>query len=492
VSAIDTNGVYRYVVYSTNQSFALLQHDYNDISGNAHFFNPGQVFNASSICNVNATSNIYIHDIKWDLTINRFVFVYLSEQVGANFSLCLVISNTENFFVGGGIGYVIPLTYSNFIRPATLRFSVNGDVYSFCFDDFSQNVTKNNDANYIGPLYWGNCFALERSRIIAGIPRLCPLQINAFFVFGNLSYSIRTITQTTTEVNTTSGIATGKGPVAIFNFLFPGFSVIRFAKNGNETNWVFSLACNISLGSTSSDGAQPNITSLDVSTVPVPVYSNGLYAAAVGSVFSTDLQDFQLLAVAWNIVDPTLLRNTKIGISLFGVFNNAPPFTSAVFTTTFDPFPGNYTYGVHVFNPSIRILSNKSGVVISYQQTTLNPNLSIPSTSYAYWLNSDPGTNFRPAEYPLFMNNLANPQRLTGYNMTNPVNTGLAIPPNVLGFSIFGPGDATGPGTDSWSFINQNFQIAGERWTRTFTLSDQCGNTSCVQEIYLNNTLYQP
>jgi hypothetical protein len=366
-------------------------------------------------------------------------------------------------------------------------------MYSFCFDDFSQNVTNNINVNYTGPLYWGNCFALERSRIIAGIanPRICSLQINAFAgnnSFFAIDYSVQTTTQTTLNVDP-SGIATGTGPVNMYFFAFPGYRIFYFAKNGNVTNWDFSLPCVISVPTNNGNVLFPTVTSINRNTVPVPVFSNGLSAAAIGSVFSVDLQDSNLFGTAWNIVDPTETTNTKIGISVFGLFSVAPPFPSAFFTITYDPFPGNYTHGVHVFNPTIRILSNKSGFVLSYQQTTLNPNLSIPSTSYAYWLNSDPGTQFRPAEYPLYMNNLANPQKLTGVNMTNPVNTGLTIPPNVLGFSIFGPADATGT---SWAFTNQNFQIAGERWTRTFTLSDQCGNTSCVQEIYLNNTLYQP
>ena len=501
VSAIDTNGVYRYVVYNTNQSFALLQHDYNDISGNAHFFNPGQVFNASSLCSVNTSSNTYIHDIKWDLTINRFVFVYFSENPGANFSLCLVISNTENFFSGGASGYVIPLNYTNFIRPTRLTFSVNRELYSFCFDDFGQNLTKNSDSSYVGPLFWGNCFVLERAVIIAGLtnPKLCPLQLNAYITgFPILSYSVRTATQTS-FYTTGLGSVTGLAPINIFVFTFPGGRVYYFGKNGALGTWDWNLPCDIFFGNQRQlSTSNPNITSLNTNTVSVPVFGNGLSAAVVGSVFSVDRQDGsinEIGAIAWNIIDPTGTSNTKIGVSIIGKFNQTITFSSPPpffdFTITFDPFPGNYTHGVHVFNPTIRVLSNKSGIVLAYQQSTLNPNLSIPSTSYAYWLNSDPIRQFRFADYPLYMNNLANPQRLTGYNMTNPVNTGLAIPPNFLGFSIYGPGDATGPGPDSWSFINQNFEIMGERWTRTFTLADQCGSTSCVQEIYLNNSVFK-
>jgi hypothetical protein len=489
ISALETNGVLRYAIYKTNESFALLQHDYNNISGSAHFFNPGEVFTVSSVCNIvpGALTTVRSLDIKWDLSINRFVFVY-SKASGLSNKICLVISNTSDFFNGGGVGYEIDLPY-NFTNVERLQFSVNGDLYSFCFDDTTQNVTKNADLNYTGALYWGNCFALERARIITGVanPRLCPLQLNMFnLLIGILNYTIRTTTQTTSVANIAdNGIATGAGYVNVYILKYPGHRIYYFGTaNANTTFWDFNLPCEISVPYTQGNVIAPVITtSINFVTTSVPVYQNGLFAAAIGSVYSIDLQDPVFQAIAWNIIDQTNTQNTKIGISVLSTF--------AVFTITFDPYPGNYTHGVHVFNPTIRILSNKSGVVISYQQSTLNPNLALPSTSYAYWLNSDPKTAFRPAEYPLRMNNLANPQRLTAVNMTNPVNTGLTIPPfPTLGFSIFGPGDATSAGQDSWSFINQNFQIAGERWTRTFTLSDACGNTSCVQEIYLNATTF--
>lgn len=498
ISVLETNGVLRYAVYkSLNVSFAVLQHEYNNISGSVHFFNPGEVFSGGP-CFVGNNTSIGddAFDLKWDLTINRFVFVY--KLGSANNKFCLVMSNTSDFFNGGGVGYEIDLPYSFGADTQRLQFSVNGDVYSFCFDDYSQNVTKNADVNYTGPLYWGNCFALERARIITGAasPRICPLQVNLFIPPVNpgipvLSYTIRTITQTTTVVLPGTGLATGRGYVGMFFYTFPGYKTVYMAKNLNTTNWDFSLPCDISVGSTVTNPFTPNVTSINYSTVPVPVVSNGLSAAAFGSIYSSDVQDAALFATAWTIVDPTLTQNTKIGLSALGFFSNLAPFPSVTMNTVFDPYPGNYTHGVHVFNPTIRILNNKSGFVLAYQQTTLNPNLAFPSTSYAYWLNSDPTTAFRPAEYPLYMNNLANPQRLTATNMTNPINTGLAIPPfPVLGFSIFGPGDAVSDDADSWSFINQNFQIAGERWTRTFTLSDACGNTSCVQEIYLNASTF--
>jgi hypothetical protein len=395
---------------------------------------------------------------------------------------------------------MLPYLFGGFNQ---LQFSVNRNVYSFCFNDFTQNLTKNADVNYIGPLYWGNCFGLERTRIITGIanPRLCPLQLNGLTQnvsgsFPVLQISARTITQTTKLVLPSIGIT--RGPVSIALLRNQGLFIYRFAKNNNNfTNWDFNVPCNITIADSTAItiSALPNINSIDYSTTSVPVFgSSTTFAAAIGSVMSMDIQDFNTYIVAWNIVDPTLSKNTRIGVTFLLIRDNAPlNLLTGLTNITFDPFPGNYTHGVHVFNPTVRVLANKSGFVMSYQQSTQNPNLSIPSTSYAYVLNSDPSMTLRLAEYPLLMNNLANPQKLTVINMTNPVNTGLAIPPNQLGFSIFGPGDANFIVTGiSWSFINQNFQIMGERWTRTFTLSDQCGNTSCVQEIYLNNTFYQP
>jgi hypothetical protein len=402
--------------------------------------------------------------------------------------MCLVISNTSDFFNGGAVGYEVMLTTntSYFGSNQRLRFSFNQNVYSFCFDDFTQNVLNNNIQAYIGPLYWGNCFALERDRIIIGAasPRLCPLQINSLTPpeFRGIRYSIETLHQTS-NVFVSNGFA-GSSSVIIPVVLFPATAIRSISNNGNETFWDFNLSCVIGTPSLVTP-AQPR-TTINYNVTNVPVLG-GLFAKADPTRISIDIQDYQIQATAWTITDVTLTTNTKIGWSLFGLFTLVPPHSGVDMNATFNPFPGNYTHGVHVFAPTIKILSNRRGIVLAYQQSTLNPTLSLPSTSYAYWLQGDPPGVLRTAVYPLNMNNLANPQRLTGTNMTNPLSTGLAIHPTKLEFSIFGPGNAASP--TSWSFINQDFRIAGERWTRTFTLADACGNTSCVQEIYLNSTI---
>jgi hypothetical protein len=490
ISSLETDGVLRYAVYNTNQSFAILQHDYYDINGNAHFFNPGEVFPSGSPCDVppGTSTTGWQHDLKRDIKLNRYVFVYFN--VSVTNIMCLVISNTSDFFNGGAVGYEIMLTSNStyFGSNQRLRFSINGDMYSFCFDDFTQSSANNNNSAYIGPLYWGNCFALERARIIIGAstPRLCSLQLNmldpSFRIYG--LYSVEMLHQTTLIENAT-GIATGTGYVKVVLVQFPTTQLwILTTANADFTFWDFNLACIITANGANNVGSPTTI--INFASNAVPIYENLKYGNAVPTKVSSDIQDPQLRVFAWTIVDS--INNTKIGWSVHGFFvNNLPLNLGYTFTSVFDPYPGNYTHGVHVFAPTIKILPNKAGIVIAYQQSTLNPTLSLPSTSYAYWLKTDPPGVLRPAVYPLFMNNLANPQRLTETNMTNPLSTGLAIHPTKLEFSIFGPGDAAS--ANSWSFINQNFRIAGERWTRTFTLSDACGNTSCVQEIYLNSTI---
>lgn len=488
ISSLETDGVLRYAVYNTNQSFAILQHDYYDITGNVHFFNPGQVFPNGSSCRVapGTSTTGWQHDLKRDIKLNRYVFVYFNASV-TNI-MCLVISNTSDFFNGGAVGYEVMLTTntSYFGSNQRLRFSVNQNMYSFCFDDFTQNVTNNDILEYIGPLYWGNCYALERERIViaAASPRICPLQINAQSTsdFRGIRYSVETLHQTS-NVFVASGFA-GSASVIMPIVKFPATAIRSFSNNGNATYWDFSLPCVITSPSAFVPSQPRSTINYNLTNVPV---LGGIFAKADPTRISVDVQDYQIQATAWTIVDTTQTTNTKIGWSLFGLFTLVPPYSGIDMNSTLDPFPGNYTHGVHVFAPTIKILPNRQGIVLAYEQSTLNPALSLPSTSYGYWIRGDPPGVLRPAEYPLNLNNLANPQRLTGTNLTNPLSTGLAVHPTKLEFSIFGPGDAASP--NSWSFINQDFRIAGERWTRTFTLADACGSTSCVQEIYLNSTI---
>jgi hypothetical protein len=486
LSALETDGVLRYAVYNTNQSFAILQHDYYNITGNAHFFNPGEVFPNGSPCDIppGTSTSGWQHDLKRDIKLNRYVFVYFN--VSVTNIMCLVISNTSDFFNGGAVGYEVMLTSNSsyFGSNHRLRFSINGDVYSFCFDDFTQDIATNVNMD-ISSLYWGNCFALERARIIiaANNPRLCPLQINLLNnrFRTNANYSFETIHQTSL-VETALGIATSSGYVSIPVFEPSGTYIVRFDYNGNTTDWNFNSGCIVSAANTGVNSLA-DVPKVFTSSL-VPIYSNGLFAKADPTKFSFDMQDRVFQAVAW-VIPGTVSSNSKIGWAIIG-FDDSLSLVG-LFNAVFDPYPGNYTHGVHVFAPTIKILPNKRGIVIAYQQSTLNPSLSLPSTSYGYWIRGDPSGVLRKAEYPLNLNNLANPQRLTATNLTNPISTGLAVHPTKIEFSIFGPGDAASP--TRWSFINQDFRAAGERWTRTFTLSDACGNTSCVQEIYLNSTI---
>jgi hypothetical protein len=181
--ALETDGVIRYALYNTNQSFAILQTDYYDIGSNAHFFNPGEVFPAQSFCNPVDNQTGWIHDLKRDVVANRYVFVYMNP---ANYSkICLVVSNTNDFFNGGGIGYSFDLPFAGFSSVSNFRLAIYKNVYAISFNDFNQSLANNAIFGYVGPLYWGNVFLINRISVLNANTTigLCNAQPNQIFVF---------------------------------------------------------------------------------------------------------------------------------------------------------------------------------------------------------------------------------------------------------------------------------------------------------------------
>jgi hypothetical protein len=488
---IDNTATYRYAMYNTNQSFILLQHDYNDIYENVHFFSPGDVFPNTSICYIPIGSSTtgWKHDLKLDVVSNRFVFIYFN-PINASL-MCLVQSNSSNFFSGGSIGYEISLPYT-FNSITNLELGIN-NYYRFCFDDFTQNIANNANQSYQGPLYWANCFVLEKERIINGIdaPRICPLLANRYggvYNFSTTPYHRRDTTGSI-SINTAGGAFLTSDPLVIPNNLLLGF-VVPIQVFGGGLSWNFDSGCIYSIERATNQLIQPSSDTLYPFTNPtnfglIPS-KNGLFINSLSNKISVDLTSVLFMSAVAN-VEYNSTGNSVIRWSVHGTF--APAFL-VNFSAIFNPGPGTYSTGLHVFNPTIKFLSNRIGIVLAYQQSSLNPIYdNLPSTSYAYWLYTDPPGTLRVPVNPSF-NNLPIRQNLTAVNMTNPFNVGLAMHPSKNEFSIFGPGNAE---PNAWTFIHQNLRIQGEYFQRTFSLQDGCGNIqSCTQNIFLNSSLQSP
>ena len=441
----------------------------------------------SSPCNATPTQTALIYD----MSVDRVVYATVSPSTQQD--VCIAISSSN----GPNSTYrVFDFTFPG-QNISHLDFSLWGGYYTACWLDAATNTSR--------------CYIFERERIINGIatPRVI---------------SVPTLTNSVTypyvEVHAVSQQHSGTAGPLITTYAPCGVFVGAFAGNGN-VQYIMCQSLNFSTSSITTQEAtvatglgswNANVGQCRAYDQCIPFWGLETYPNnnqrnpfrnTVRSAYRYEPSlGSERMALAWGF-DADGIHNAKIyWIEYFLDPASGLPLAGHSLTpSVYDPFPGNYKNGSHVYTPVMTYDNNLNLYMGYYANIWYGPYFEIfgpifgfrNTTSevqyyFAYRLRIDPEGSMRV--YPIAFCCTDPPCQCNSY--TNSSDNWFPTMTSYYNYSMsiaswyYLPYDNVGLG--KLLYVNFGQRIKNQTFTRTFTATDACNvSHSCTQELMMSN-----